>query len=614
MKSQENLNRECVHDLVGAHAAATPNAIAIVEGYKQLTYGELDARANRLAQLLRELGVGPEAPVALCIRRSTDLVVGALGTLRAGGAYVPLDPDYPANRLSMLLNDSGARVVVTHPGAAQQLPSGNWRTVVLDAVGTATARYSGVAPQVETKPENLAYVIFTSGSTGRPKGVQITHANLMNLVRWHQRAFSVLTSDRAVLQASPGFDAAVWEVWPYLAAGASVYVVDEKVRTTPDALRDWIVAKGITISFLPTALAQLMLELQWPQGSKLRVLLTGADTLHSYPSAGLPFAFVNNYGPTECTVVTTSGTVLSASDSGELPTIGSPIDNAQIYVVDEHLQAVPTGTPGELLIGGAGVARGYLNLPELSAQKFIADPFGRNPEARLYRTGDLVRQLPDGEIAFMGRIDDQIKIRGYRIEPQEIMAVLNSNPEVKASMVVANVDASGERRLVAYVVPVQGVVLKAATLRKFLSEHLPEYMVPSMFMQLESLPLSASGKVDRAALPVPTAENVMEEEVYEAPQSEIQERLANTVRTLLGVKRVGIDDNFFNLGGHSLLGAQMIAQITETFGVELSLLSVFNDPTLRGMSAEIERLIIEKVSAMSEEEAQSLLTSSQSGN
>ncbi len=206
------------------------------------------------------------------------------------------------------------------------------------------------------------------------------------------------------------------------------------------------------------------------------------------------------------------------------------------------------------------------------------------------------------------------EFRGYRIEPQEIMAVLNSNPEVKASMVVANVDASGERRLVAYVVPVQGVVLKAATLRKFLSEHLPEYMVPSMFMQLESLPLSASGKVDRAALPVPTAENVMEEEVYEAPQSEIQERLANTVRTLLGVKRVGIDDNFFNLGGHSLLGAQMIAQITETFGVELSLLSVFNDPTLRGMSAEIERLIIEKVSAMSEEEAQSLLTSSQSGN
>ena len=240
MKSPENLDNVCVHDLVGAHAAATPDAIAIVDGYKQLTYGELDARANRLAQLLRELGVGPEAPVALCMRRSTDLIVGALGILKAGGAYVPLDPDYPANRLSMLLNDSGARLVVTHPGVAQQLPSGDWRTVVLDAVGTATARYPSVAPHIETQPENLAYVIFTSGSTGRPKGVQITHANLMNLVRWHQRAFSVLPSDRAVLQASPGFDAAVWEVWPYLTAGASVYVVDEKVRTTPDALRDWM--------------------------------------------------------------------------------------------------------------------------------------------------------------------------------------------------------------------------------------------------------------------------------------------------------------------------------------------------------------------------------------
>lgn len=614
MKSPKNLHNKCVHDLVGARAAATPDAIAIVEGYKQLTYGELDARANRLAQLLRELGVGSEAPIALCMRRSTDLIVGALGILRAGGAYVPLDPDYPANRLSMLLNDSGARVVVTHPGVAQQLPSGDWRTVVLDAVDTATARYSGVAPKVETKTENLAYVIFTSGSTGRPKGVQITHANLMNLVRWHQRAFSVLPSDRAVLQASPGFDAAVWEVWPYLTAGASVYVVDEKIRTAPDALRDWMVAKGITISFLPTALAQHMLELQWPQETALRVLLTGADTLHSYPRAGLPFAFINNYGPTECTVVTTSGTVFPASGSGELPTIGSPIDNVQVYVVDEHLQAVPAGTPGELLIGGAGVARGYLNLPELSAQKFIADPFSKNPEARLYRTGDLVRRLPDGEIAFMGRIDDQIKIRGYRIEPQEVMAMLDSHPDVKASMVVAHADASGERRLVAYVVAVPNAELKAATLRKFLGENLPEYMVPSMFMRLETLPLSASGKVDRVALPVPTAENVMEEEAYEAPQSEIQERLANTVKTLLGLKRVGIDDNFFNLGGHSLLGAQMIAQITETFGVELSLLSVFNDPTVRGMSAEIERLLIEKVSAMSEEEAQNLLTFSQGGN
>ncbi|MGC2172943.1 MAG: amino acid adenylation domain-containing protein [Candidatus Sulfotelmatobacter sp.] len=602
-----------VTDLVEAQSTATPDAIAIAEGYKQLTYRELDGRANQLAHLLRDLGVGPDVPVALCMRRSTDLVIGALGILRASGAYVPLDPDYPANRLSMLLSDSGARVVVTHPSASRQLPSGNWRTVVLDAVGTAAARYPRIAPQVKAKPEDLAYVIFTSGSTGRPKGVQVTHAILMNLVRWHQRAFSVLPSDRATLQASPGFDAAVWEIWPYLAAGATIYLVDEAVRTTPDALRDWLVTNRITISFFPTALAQQLLELQWPEETALRVLLTGADTLHRYPSAGLPFAFVNNYGPTECTVVTTSGAVPSGNCSGELPTIGKPIDNAQVYVVNEELQPVPLGTPGELLIGGAGVARGYLNLPELSAQKFIPDPFSQDPTARLYKTGDLVRYLPNGEIAFMGRIDDQIKIRGYRIEPQEITAVLNNHPHVEASIVVANGDGSGEKRLVAYLVPAAEGQLEAPVLRSFLGEHLPDYMVPSTFVRLEKLPISASGKVDRAALPLPTPENTLEEEIYEAPQTEIQERLANIVAPLLGVSRVGIDDNFFNLGGHSLLGAQMIARISDTFGVELSLLTVFNDPTVRGMSAEIERLIIEKVSAMSEEEAQSLLASSQDG-
>ena len=614
MRSMENPNNLCVHDLVEAHAATTPDAIALVEGYKQITYRELDGRANQLAHLLGELGVGSEVPVGLCMRRSADLVVGALGILRAGGAYVPIDPDYPANRLSMLLNDSGTRVVVTHPAAAQQVPSGNWRTIVLDAVGTTTARRPRVAPNSETKPENLAYVIFTSGSTGRPKGVELTHANLLNLVRWHQRAFSVLPSDRATLQASPGFDAAVWEIWPYLAAGASVYLVDERVRTAPDALRDWLVANGITISFFPTALAQHMLDLRWPKETALRVLLTGADTLHRYPPAGLPFAFVNNYGPTECTVVTTSGKVSSGGLSGQRPTIGRPIDNVQVHVVDERLQPVPVGAPGELLIGGAGVARGYLNLPELNAQKFIPDSFSRNPEARLYRTGDLVRYLPDGEIAFMGRIDDQIKIRGYRIEPQEVMAALNNHPDVKASMVVANADVSGERRLVAYLVLASDVQLKTTVVRKFLGEHLPDYMVPSTFVRLERLPISANGKLDRAALPPPTPDNTLGEEAYEAPQTEIQERLASIVASLLSVNGVGIDDNFFNLGGHSLLGAQMIARISDTFGVDLSLLSVFDDPTVRGMSVEIERLLIEKVSAMSEEEAQSLLACSQDGD
>ena len=343
MKVLENPSCLCVHDLVGVHAAATPNAIAVVEGYKQLTYCELDTRANRLARLLRELGVGPEATVALCMRRSADLVIGALGILRAGGAYVPLDPDYPANRLSMLLSDSGARVVVTHSSAAQQVPSGNWQTVVLDAVGTATARCLGIAPQVETKPENLAYIIFTSGSTGRPKGVQITHANLTNLVRWHQRAFSVSPSDRALLQASPGFDAAVWEVWPYLAAGASVHVVDEAVRIAPAALRDWMVASGITISFLPTALAQHMLELQWPE-EVIASCLADWCRYASSLSAGRPPVYTGQQlraNRMRCRRVPRHPFPLPHSRG--LPTIGSPINNAQSISSTSAWRPVPAG-------------------------------------------------------------------------------------------------------------------------------------------------------------------------------------------------------------------------------------------------------------------------------
>lgn len=613
MESLQHTMTTCVADSVAARAEETPHAVALVEGHRQLTYGELDSRANQLAQLLCERGIVPNVLVGLCLRRSQEFVIAALAIMKAGGAYLPLDPDYPANRLAMLLSDSKTQLVMTHSRSAHQVPSGDWQTIVLDAACSATARYPRTAPNVKRDPGNLAYVIYTSGSTGRPKGVEITHSNLMNLVNWHQRAFSVSRDDRATLQASPGFDAAVWEVWPYLAAGACVYLVDEKVRTAPEALRDWLVANRITISFLPTAIAEGMLELQWPQETKLRFLLTGADTLRRRPPTGLPFAFVNNYGPTECTVVSTSGIVNADDRSGELPTIGKPIDNVQAYVVDEHLQPVPTGTAGELLIGGANVARGYLHLPELTAQKFIPDPFSEDSKARLYRTGDLVRHLPNGKIAFLGRIDDQIKIRGYRIEPQEVAVAINRHRDVETSAVIARKDGSNEKRLVAYVVPKKNLELSAPALREELAENLPDYMIPTAFVRLEHLPLSANGKLDRAALPVPNPENTLKEDAYEAPQSELQERLSGIVATLLGVERVGIDDNFFNMGGHSLLGAQMIARISDAFGVELSLLSVFDDPTVRGMSAEIERLFMEKLENMSEEEAQRLLAA-QDGN
>ena len=600
----------CVQDLVREHAQATPDAIALTSGSNKVTYGELDARANQLAHFLRSSGVGPEVPVAICMRRSIELAVAALGILKAAGAYVPLDPTYPTHRISMLLEDSGAPLVLTERCVASNLPAGAWRAVVLDEYGLDSAHDSRVSPVTNTQSNNLAYIVFTSGSTGRPKGVQVTHANLLHLVSWHQRAFNVTAADRATLHASPGFDASVWELWPYLAAGASVHVVDETLRTAPEALRDWIVAQGITISFLPTALAERMIDLYWPPESALRVLLTGADTLRRRPNKGLPFDLVNNYGPTECTVVATSGRVQPDEGMHDAPSIGRAIDSVNIHIVDEQMQPLPAGTSGELLIGGAGVARGYLNAPELTAERFLPDPFRDDPDARLYRTGDVGRYLPDGQIAFLGRIDEQIKIMGFRIEPQEIVAVLCRYRDIKDCFVTAYTDQSGNRRLVAYLVRATTERTKSGDLRHFLSDYLPDYMLPSTFVVMPELPRSASGKVVHSELPEPTASNILDDDSFEVPQSPIENHLAGFLSALLRVDHVGREDNFFMLGGHSLMGAQLIAKIQESFGVELSLRSLFEEPTVRGMSAEVERLIYAKVSAMSEDEAQRILASS----
>jgi amino acid adenylation domain-containing protein len=603
----------CVHELVAEQASATPEGVAVVVGDRKLYYGELNARANQLAYRLHSLGIRADVPVGLFLERSAELVIAALAVLKAGGAYVPLDPSYPPSRVSMLLEDSGAPVVLTHSSQIKKLPAGSWKTILVDAQDAEITNDSFVAPDAQTDPEDLAYIIFTSGSTGRPKGVQITHSNLLNLVRWHQQAFKIRSVDRASLHASPGFDAAVWELWPYLTAGASVHVVDDAIRTVPDRLRDWMVATGITISFLPTAMAESVINLSWPSHTALRFLLTGADTLHRYPPAGLPFALVNNYGPTECTVVATSGTIHADGASAEPPPIGKPIENVEIHIVDEQLKPVPEGTPGELLIGGTGVGRGYLNLPQQTEQKFVADPFSGIAGARLYRTGDLARVLPDGQIAFLGRIDEQIKIRGYRIEPGEITSVLERHPDIGSSLVTAYSGDSGEKRLVAYIVPAPHARVNASELRKFLGESLPDYMLPSTFVSLNSLPTSAHGKVDRAALPEPTADNVLDDDRFEAPQSEIEQWLASFLVGLIGVARVSRDDNFFNLGGHSLMGAQLIAKVHQTFGVELSLRRLFDHPTVREISSEIESLIHARISMMSDEEAQRVLESSPGG-
>jgi amino acid adenylation domain-containing protein len=595
----------CVLQLVERRARANPEAPAVIGAGATLTYGELDRRADRLSHQLRKLGVGPERLVGVYMERSAALVIAALATFKAGGAYLPLDPSLPEERLAFMLADAGVTAVVSSAALRQRLPAGPWAVVNFDDLNSAASEHTRQRPQVEISPDSLAYVIYTSGSTGQPKGVEVTHGSLMNLVAWHLRAFNVNAADRATLQAAVGFDAAVWELWPYLSCGASVAIPDEAVRNHPEALRDWLVANGITITFLSTAIAERQLQLKWPGKTSLRILLTGADTLRRRPSVDTPFVLINNYGPTECTVVATSGPVL-AEPSASLPSIGGAIDNTTIYILDEKMRQVRDGDAGEIYIGGAGVARGYRNNSALTAERFVRNPFDASSRGRLYRTGDLARFLPNGEVEFLGRVDEQIKIRGFRVEPGEIISVLNSYPGIQASAVFPLDEENGERRLAAYVVCAPGVPIAPASLREALSRRLPDYMVPSIFRKVPSLPLTRNGKVDYASLPLLTASNPWLESEFVAPQTYVEQKLAAILTPLLHVKRVSAKDNFFLLGGHSLLGTQLITKIKEAFDVELSLLSLFDHPTVEEMAVEVENLILAKIAAGNADEAKIL--------
>jgi amino acid adenylation domain-containing protein len=579
---------------VAEHAAASPDSLAVRSGDESLTYAELELRSNQMAEHLRALGIGSESLVGILLERSIASVVSSLAVLKAGAAYLPLVPTAPADRLSFMLHDSGVQAVITRSNFAG-LANGPWKIIKVDEDQEHISRLPGRVFDSEADASHLAYVIYTSGSTGQPKGVEITRAGLENLVGWHLRAFQVISSDRATLLASVGFDAAVWELWPYLAAGASMHIVPETKRNQPELLRDWMVEEKITISFVATPLAELLIQADWPSSTLLRILLTGADTLHRRPPQGLPFALVNNYGPTESTVVATSGVVNPAGSETKQPSIGCPIDNTQIYILDEQCQQVPKGIAGELCIGGIGLARGYRNQPELTAAKFVPNPFANGTgSSRLYRTGDRARVLPTGEVEFLGRFDDQIKIRGYRVELDEISSVLDSHPDVKASTVSVSETDGEEKRLVAYLVLSPNSLVNANTFREFLQNRLPDYMIPAVFVRLNALPLTTNGKVDRSALPAPNG-NTLPEQAYLAPRTPVEQRLAELIAPLLRVERVGVNDNFFLLGGHSLLGTQLLTRVSEAFGVELSLLTIFDHPTLAGMSDEIEKLILAKI-------------------
>ncbi|MFN2576063.1 MAG: amino acid adenylation domain-containing protein [Pyrinomonadaceae bacterium] len=594
-----------IGEMIAAHAHAQPDAPAVVIDGRVVTYGELDRRANQLANHLINSGVRTETIVAICLNRSTESLVSAVAVLKAGGAYLPLDPNLPLERLNVMLNAARPRVLITNSDNAERIARPGCSIVTIDS-DAEIEKCAVNAPSIEIAKDQLAYVIYTSGSTGEPKGVEITIGNLLNLVAWHQSEFKISSKDRATHLAGVGFDAAVWEVWPYLTAGASLYLPDEATRLMPEGLRDWMLANEITVSFLPTALTERVMILDWPRDAALRFLLTGADTLHRYPENDLPFELVNNYGPTECTVVATSGRVQN-SNTSDLPTIGRAISNTQVYILDENLVQVPPGEAGEIFIGGANVGRGYLNQSDLTLKKFIHDPFSTQPGARLYRTGDLARQLPNGDIAYVGRADEQIKILGNRIEPAEIEAAIDRHPVIASSVVVARRTDCSEKLLTAYVTMRNGSTLSATEMRSFLHSSLPDCMLPAIFVKLDRLPLTSNGKIDRASLPDPSTENRLRDDDFGAPQSPTEERLAAILCSLFNVNEVSINDNFFLLGGHSLLGAQLIVKIRAAFGVDLALRTLFDAPTVAALSAEIERMIVARVENMTDAEAQALV-------
>lgn len=582
--------------LIALQADKRPDDVAVADGVNALTYGELNARSNALASCLRSRGVASNAIVGLCAERSIAHVVGALGIMKAGGAYLPLDPAYPKERLALEIDDAAAVCVVTVEPWTECLPRLTKRVHLTVKDGKVLGHELRDTAFENLDDEALAYVIYTSGSTGQPKGVEIRHKSLSNLVRWHRAAFNVSESDRASHAAAVGFDAAIWELWPYLTAGASIHIAKDAMVKDPLAFRDWLVAQGITITFIPTPLAECMMDLEWPSDSALRIMLTGGDVLHRYPRHGLPFQVVNNYGPTECTVVATSTIVSPEADCDHLPAVGRPITNASVFVLDEKMRQMPDGKEGEIWIAGTGLARGYRNKPNLTAEKFVVNRFGSSSGVRMYRTGDRGVFLRDGQLSFLGRMDDQIKIRGYRIEPAEIEALLNQYPGVRQSAVVAQETATAKKRLIACLVMNEQHPSTADEIQAHLESRLPKHMMPSDFVPMATLPMTPSGKVDRTALRSISIDIRHDEGFFVAgrqrdelvaPRDNIERQLQGIWQEILGVRSAGIQDDFFKLGGDSLQAACLFAEITRRLRVTLPTSALLECRTIEKLAQRI---------------------------
>jgi amino acid adenylation domain-containing protein len=578
-------------DIANLIASAPRNLRAIVAPDGSLSFGELIDKADAVAAVLRSRGVSPGSLVGLCVPRSAALVVSALAVLRVGAAYVALDPAQPERRLSNLIADSGATVVIADADVSSRFAP----PVTVDEIAGVGHLIRFVSGNAAVCEPGLAYVIYTSGSTGTPKGVMVEQPGVLNLARWHQRAFAVGPGDRCSQVGGPGFDAAAWEIWGTLLAGATLLIPSEELKTDPAALRDWLVAEEVTVCFLPTPLAEATLSLRWPVETKLRFLLTGGDRLHHAPRAGLPFDVVNNYGVTEASVVSTSGLV--HPDDPGLPTIGAAIDGVQCRVVDSWLNAVADGDAGELVVGGVSVARGYLGRPDLTAERFVSFP--DSADVRWYRTGDVVRQRSDGEFEFASRLDEQIQIRGLRVEPGEIVAALDRHPAIRQSVVIAVGDT--DPQLVAFLQAPEDERLTDDELREHLAGWLPPQMTPTSFVWVDEMPMTSNGKVDRDALS--SVRQVSTTDTGRAPLDDLEELITEIVAALLGTDSVGVDENFLLLGGHSLLGAQLVTRIADQFGVEISLRNLFDNPTPAGMAQLVRQDLIEQVLTLDDETA-----------
>ncbi len=586
---------KCLHQLFEEQVKRTPDSVAVIFEDQQLTYQELNTRSNQLAHYLRIKGVKPESLVGVCFERSPEMIVALLAILKAGGGYLPLDPSYPPERLSLILEQAETSSVLTQDSLVSRIPVTS-ACYCLDILDQLLLQESPEGLNNVSSPANAAYVLFTSGSTGVPKGVLMEHRPLVNLLSWQAENFGCQAGVRTLQFAPLSFDVSFQEIFSTLCFGGTLVMIDELERRDPKELLGLLKEKSIERIFLPfVALQQLAegalddcaavesLREVIAAGEQLQITRPIMELFNRLPNCRLH----NQYGPTESHVVTSFPLASRPSDWSNLPPIGRPIANTEIYLLDRHLNPVPVGVAGEIYIGGDGVARGYLNKPELTAEKFITHSFDGGTGKRLYKTGDLARYLPDGNIEFLGRMDEQVKIRGYRIELGEIEAVLGQHPAIREGVVLAREDSPGDKRLVAYIVAIPGCIPSTNELRSFLRQKLPEYMVPSIWMFLESLPLTASGKLNRQALPAPERSRPELDEGFSVPRTPTEELLANIWAEVLKLDKVGIYDNFFELGGHSLMATQVVARIREALNVELPLRRLFRGPTIRGLATII---------------------------